>query len=98
MKNPIDSIVDNGIGSLFSKEPRLYDVISQTLSIIEYRIAMENIKEADIAITPFNGNIGFWQFNRAAEAIKAGELATRLTLQRDDIARIMLNRQRSTIS
>jgi predicted acylesterase/phospholipase RssA len=98
IEKPTDPIVDNGIGSLFSREPRLYDVLSQTLSIVEYRIAMENLKEADLAITPFNGNVGFWQFNRATEAINAGEIAARLALQRDDIARIMLNRQQSTIS
>ena len=98
VEKPTYSIMDNSLGSLFARGPRLYDVISQTLSIVEYRTAMENLTEADLAITPFSGNIGFWQFNRAAEAIKAGETATRLALQRDDIARIMLNHQKSTIS
>lgn len=94
---PMYSIMNNGIGSLFSREPRLYDVMSQTMSIVEYRIAMENLTEADLAITPFTGNVGFWQFNRATEAIKAGETSARLALQRDDIARIMLSRQQSII-
>jgi len=61
----MEDLFDNEISSLFAKEPKLQDIISQTLSIVEYRIAMENLKQADIAITPFNGNIGFWQFNRA---------------------------------
>jgi predicted acylesterase/phospholipase RssA len=72
------------------------DVISQTFTIIQYRIAMDNIKEADLAISPFTGNIGFWQFNRAREAISAGEIAARLALQRDDIARIMLQHHSSS--
>jgi len=72
---------------LFSKEPRLADVLSQSLSIVEYHIAMENLKGADMAISPLSGNIGFWQFNKAAEAINAGEIATRLVLQDDDFIR-----------
>jgi hypothetical protein len=92
------ALLDNEISSLFAKEPRLHDVISQTLSIVEYRIAMENLKLAEIAVTPFNGNVGFWQFNRAADAIAAGEIATRLALQRSDIARGILDQQRSTVS
>jgi NTE family protein len=71
----------------------LSDVISQTFSIVQYRIAMDNIREANLAISPFTGNIGFWQFNRAREAISAGEISARLALQRDDIARIMLQRR-----
>jgi len=94
---PTNPIIDIGDSSLFSREPRLYDVVSQTFSIVEHRIAMENLAEADLAIAPFTGNIGFWQFNRASEAIKAGEIATRLALQRDDVARIMLSRRQSII-
>lgn len=94
----IGTLFDNEISSLFAKEPRLHDVISQTLSIVEYRIAMENLKQADIAITPFNGNVGFWQFNRAADAINAGEISARLALQRSDIARGIIDQQRSTVS
>ncbi len=74
---------------LFSKEPTLADVLSQSLSILEYRIAMENLKGADMAITPFSGNIGFWQFNKVAEAISAGEVATRLVLHREEVARML---------
>ncbi len=96
-ENESSTLFDNEISSLFAKEPRLHDVVSQTLSIIEYRIAMENLKQADIAITPFNGNIGFWQFNRAADAINAGEISTRLALQRSDIARGIIDQQRSTV-
>jgi predicted acylesterase/phospholipase RssA len=79
------------------KEPRFTEVISQALSIVEYRIAMENLRDADVAITPFGGNIGFWQFNRVADAINAGEIAARLALHRDDIARIMLEKYNNNI-
>jgi NTE family protein len=91
-----DSSPVNQVPILF-KDPNLSEVLSQSLSIVEYRIAMENIKDADLAITPFIGNIGFWQFNRVADAITAGEIATRLAFQRDDIARIILEKHHKNI-
>jgi NTE family protein len=87
--NTIDQKDNDKTSFLFAKEPTLADVVSQSLSIVEYRIAMENLKTADMAITPFSGNIGFWQFNKVAEAISAGEIATRLVLQREDTARML---------
>jgi hypothetical protein len=83
-------VLEKGILPQLTPDVRLADVISQTFTIIMYHIAMENIKDADLAVSPFAGNIGFWQFNRAKDAITAGEIAARLALQRDDIARIML--------
>lgn len=71
-------------------EPGVFEVLSQSLSVIEYRIAMENLLGADLAITPLGKTVGFWEFHRAAEAIEAGEKATRLLLQRDAVARIQL--------
>jgi NTE family protein len=91
----IDCTIDDKTAPPTTREPSLFTVVSQTLSIIEYRIAMENLKKADIAITPFSGNIGFWQFLGAKEAITAGEIATRLVLQRNDIAKIILDDTRS---
>jgi predicted acylesterase/phospholipase RssA len=70
--------------------PNLFEVLSQSLSIIEHRIAMENLAGADIAITPQENTIGFWEFHRAREAIEAGEKATRMLLDRDVVARIQL--------
>jgi NTE family protein len=61
--------------------PRLADVLSQSLTITEYWIAAENMKGADLAISPDVGHVGFWQFYRAAEAIAAGEEAARLALK-----------------
>jgi predicted acylesterase/phospholipase RssA len=87
------SILERGILPQLSPQVRLIDVISQTFTIVMYQIAMDNIKDADLAISPFAGNIGFWQFNRAKDAITAGEIAARLALQRDDIARIMLQQR-----
>ncbi len=71
-------------------EPDVFEVLSQSLSIIEYHTAMENLIGADIAITPLEKTVGYWEFHRAAEVIKAGEKATRLLLQRDAIARVQL--------
>jgi NTE family protein len=66
---------------LRSGSPRLADVLSQSLTITEYWIAAENLKGADLAISPDVGHVGFWQFYRAAEAIAAGEQAARLVLE-----------------
>ena len=71
-------------------EPDAFEVLSQSLSVIEYHIAMENLRGADIAITPLEKTVGYWEFHRAAEAIEAGEKATRLLLARDALARIQL--------
>lgn len=76
-------------------DPDVFEVLSQSLSIIEYRIAMENLIGADIAITPLGKTIGYWEFHRAAEAIEAGEKATRSLLQQDDVTRIQLASLRS---
>lgn len=71
-------------------EPDLFEILSQSLSIIEYHIAMENLQDADIAISPIDKTIGFWEFHRAKEAIEAGEKAIRLLLHRDTVARMQL--------
>jgi len=63
-----------------AKSPKLIDVLSQSLTITEYLLAVENLKNADIAISPDVEEIGFWQFNNATKAIKAGEHAARVSL------------------
>ena len=79
LKSPPLSKV-NRVRRLRTKSPRLIDVLSQTLTIAEYRVAMENLKGADLAISPEVEEIGFWQFNNAAQAITAGEHAARIVL------------------
>lgn len=75
-KKPLKKAADKRI-----KSPRLIDVLSQTLTIAEYRVALENLKDADIAINPNVEEIGFWQFHHAAHAIAAGEKAARSALE-----------------
>ncbi len=72
--------------SITTREPGVFEVLSQSLTVIEYRLAMENLTDADIAITSPQKTIGYWEYHRAAEAIEAGEKATRLMLQRDKAA------------
>ena len=64
--------------------PSLIDVLSQTLTIAEYRVAIENMKQADLAISPDVEDIDFWQFTRAAQAIAVGEEAARRALSDAD--------------
>jgi len=76
-------------------EPNIFEVLSQSLSIIEYHIAIENLMGADIAITPMQQTVGYWAFHHAAEAIEAGEKTARSLLQRDVTAHIQLSSLKS---
>jgi predicted acylesterase/phospholipase RssA len=73
-----------------TKSPGLIHVLSQTWTIAEYRVAMENLKGADLAISPDVEEIGFWQFNNAAQAIAAGEQATRMVLERNKLPSLLV--------
>ncbi len=61
--------------------PNVVKVLIQSLYIPGYRIAMENLEDADLAISPEVGNIGFFQFDKEVEAIEAGEKAARSALE-----------------
>jgi NTE family protein len=80
---------ENKARRLQTKPPKLVDVLSQSLTISEYRLAVENLKDADIAINPDVEEIGFWQFNNAAKAIAAGEYATRQALDKNKLATLL---------
>lgn len=71
---------DTNMVSASIKAPRLIDVLSQTITIAEYHVAAENLKEADIAISPDVSRVGFWQYNNARQAILLGEQAAREAL------------------
>jgi NTE family protein len=71
------------------KGPSLIDILAQSLTIAEYRVAVENLKDADIAISPEVENIGFWQFTRSAQAIEAGEKAARQALQESKLTSLL---------
>jgi len=64
------------------KTPGLINILTQTLTIVEYRVAIENLKDADLVISPDIDDIGFWQFDKAAQAIAVGEKAASLAVQR----------------
>jgi NTE family protein len=78
----------NRVRRLRTKSPRLIEVLSQTLTIAEYQVAAGNLKDADLVINPNVEEIGFWQFNNAAQAISAGERAARIVLDRNKLANI----------
>ncbi|MDM7999220.1 MAG: patatin-like phospholipase family protein [Dehalococcoidia bacterium] len=64
-----------------SAAPNVVKVLIQSLYIPGYRIARENLRDADLTISPEVGDIGFFQFDKEAEAIEAGERAARKALQ-----------------
>ncbi|MCX6012365.1 MAG: patatin-like phospholipase family protein, partial [Chloroflexi bacterium] len=64
----------------FFKSPNLIDILTQSITITAYHVAIENLKTADLAISPDVKDIGFWRFDKAAEAILAGEKAAREAL------------------
>jgi NTE family protein len=74
---------------LKTKSPKLIDVLSQSLTISEYHLAVENLKDADLAISPDVEDIGFWQFNNAARAISAGERAAHLAIDSNKLANLL---------
>jgi len=79
----------NTVRRLKTKSPKLIDVLSQSLTISEYHLAVENLKDADLAISPDVEDIGFWQFNNAAKAIAAGEHAARKALGGNKLANLL---------
>jgi predicted acylesterase/phospholipase RssA len=82
LPNPLQA---NPVRQGRAKPPGFFHVLSQTWTIVEYRIAMDNLKEADLALSPDVEGIGFWQFNKAAQAIAAGEQAARKVLQENKL-------------
>lgn len=69
-----------------AKPPGMLEVLTQTLVIAEYRVARENLKDADLVINPEVEEIGFWQFNRSTQAIAAGEKAAREVIRDSKLA------------
>jgi NTE family protein len=80
-KEPEQSSFENSRHTLV-KAPSLIDIISQTVSIAEYRIAIDNLRDADLAIIPNTNDIGFWQFDKVAQAIISGEQAAIQVLEK----------------
>ena len=88
LKSPQSSEV-NKVRRVRTKPPGLIDVLSQTLTIAEYRVAVDNLKDADLVINPDVKEIGFWQFNNAAKAIAAGEHAARMVLDGNNVPSLL---------
>ncbi len=84
-----DSVLIGKAKRLQTKAPSLIDVLTQSLIIAEYRVAMENLKDADIVISPEVEDIGFWQFTKSAQAIAAGEKAARHVLQESKLTSVL---------
>ncbi|MFC2034644.1 patatin-like phospholipase family protein [Chloroflexota bacterium] len=63
------------------KTPSLIHVLTQTITIAEYRVAVENLKDANLVINPEVEDIGFWQFDKAALAVAVGEKAASYAIQ-----------------
>jgi hypothetical protein len=65
------------LGRFEPEAPGILDVLVQSLVIAEYRTAVANLQDADLPISPAVENIGYWQFDRPGDAIRAGEEAAR---------------------
>ncbi len=61
--------------------PNIVKVLVQSVSIPGYRLAMDNLRAADLVISAEAGDIGFFQFDREAEAVASGEKAARRALE-----------------
>lgn len=58
-----------------SRPPGITEILTQSVVIAGYHLAKENMREADLAISPSVESVGFWQFQRAADCIRTGEEA-----------------------
>jgi NTE family protein len=88
-KTPSNSNKSRNNSLSLSKAPRLIDVLSQTITIAEYHVAVENLKEADVAISPDVSRVGFWQYNNARQAIDLGEQAAREVLADKKLSQLL---------
>ncbi len=61
--------------------PSLFDVLMQTIDIMNYELEESNKKEADIVITPDVQNYGTFDFDKAKKLIEKGENAAREKIQ-----------------
>ena len=57
--------------------PNVFDVIIQAIDAMEYEVAREKIKGADVVITPNTGHIAALEFYRGREAIEEGYKAAK---------------------
>ena len=64
------------------KEPGLFDVLASSINIMQDRITRSRMAgdPADVLLAPRLADIGLMEFDRAAEAIAAGELAVQENL------------------
>ncbi|MBA7675303.1 hypothetical protein ES703_83533 [subsurface metagenome] len=60
-----------------AKAPHIFSIIMRTLNIMEYRVAISGLKQADVTITPKVGHILPGNFHRARECILRGQRAAR---------------------
>jgi predicted acylesterase/phospholipase RssA len=88
-KSSSNPSIGKNITPVLSKTPRLIDVLSQTITIAEYHVAKENLKEADIAINPDVSRVGFWQYNNARQAIALGEEAAQEALANEIVIKLL---------
>jgi predicted acylesterase/phospholipase RssA len=82
--NPVDTpLGKNRNGQSSGKAPSLVEVLIQSFTITGYRIAMEDMRLANLMVHPQVESVGFWQFDQAKEAIAAGEAAARSAILKD---------------
>lgn len=72
--------VDVGMISTDAKITSIFDVIAQTIQVMEREIFRYRIIEADVMITPSVGQYSATNFSQIEELISAGEEAARLSI------------------
>ncbi len=83
--------VDVGMISTEAKFTSIFDVIAQTIQIMEREIFRFRILEADVMISPSVGQYSATNFMQIEELITAGEEAARGSI--DQIKEVLLNRR-----
>ncbi len=59
------------------KEPGVFHVMAQSISIASYSLVQASMKEADVVILPHVAHFGPGEFHRGAELVREGELAAK---------------------
>ncbi|MCD6600274.1 MAG: patatin-like phospholipase family protein [Dehalococcoidia bacterium] len=67
-------------GEAEAKAPNIFDVMTQSIHAMEYKLSKLALEPADIIINPDISHIGTFEFHRAEESISQGYKATHIVL------------------
>lgn len=70
-----------------TRPPTVWEILSQSLTITQSQLAIEDTRDANLVINPATEEIGVWQFYKATDAILIGETAARSVIPRSELVK-----------